>query len=112
MTLNELAKRCHNDAESMGWYDEGKTKSDLELLLMIITEVVETVEELRKPEPQMHYYNSDKPTKPEGVAVELADTIIRLLDFCAYKQIDIEQIISEKLKYNLTRGFRHGNKQF
>lgn len=112
MTIDEIAKRAHEDAKSLGWYDEGKVKSDLESLMMVVTEVVEAVEELRGPNAKIaKYYYASSP-KPEGYGVEVADAIIRLLDFCAYKQIPIGDIIKEKLTYNLTRGYRHGNKEF
>lgn len=39
---------------------------------------------------------------------EMADTIIRLLDFCGGNGIDIEFHIKEKLKYNATRPKMHG----
>ncbi len=109
MSLNGLAERCHSDAKSMGWYD-GEVKSDLESLMMVVTEVSEAVEELRNEGVDSHYYSGNG--KPEGFGVEIADTIIRLLDLCAYRDINIEQIVFEKLEYNLTRGKRHGNKPF
>jgi len=39
---------------------------------------------------------------------EIADTIIRLLDLCGYKNIDIEKHIELKLRYNETREHMHG----
>lgn len=110
MTVNELATKCHEDAKSLGWYDDGKTKSDLESLMMVVSELSEAVEELRMPEPKVMYEGDNG--KPEGYGVEFADAIIRLLDLCAYKNIDIEGIMLTKLKFNLTRGYRHGNKEF
>lgn len=110
--ITTLAQRCHEDAKSLGWYDEGKTKSDIESLMLTVTELAEAVEELRKPyETEPVYYKPDS-AKPEGYGVELADAIIRLLDLCAYKELDIGRIIDEKLAYNLTRGHRHGNKKY
>lgn len=110
MTLNELAKKCHEDAKSLGWYEQGKIKSDVESLMLTVTELAEAVEELRKPDAQVRYLSEKG--KPEGYGVEIGDAIIRLLDLCAYKGIDIESIVMEKLAYNLTRGYRHGNKQY
>jgi NTP pyrophosphatase (non-canonical NTP hydrolase) len=37
------------------------------------------------------------------VEVELADTIIRILDLCGYMRLDIGGAVFEKFKYNLTR---------
>lgn len=48
--------------------------------------------------------------KPCGVPSEIADIIIRCLDFCDRKGIDIEKAVDEKMQYNETRGFMHGGK--
>jgi NTP pyrophosphatase (non-canonical NTP hydrolase) len=48
--------------------------------------------------------------KPEGVPSELADVVIRALDFAETWGIDLESIIAEKVEYNATRGHRHGGK--
>lgn len=49
--------------------------------------------------------------KPEGVAVELADCMIRILDYCGHAGIDIEEAIRIKHEYNKTRPYRHGGKK-
>jgi hypothetical protein len=49
--------------------------------------------------------------KPEGIPSEMADIIIRVLDFCHRHKIDIEEVLLEKLTYNTTRGHRHGGKR-
>jgi NTP pyrophosphatase (non-canonical NTP hydrolase) len=41
---------------------------------------------------------------------ELADVIIRTLDLCGHLGIDIERHIELKMKYNESRGYRHGKK--
>jgi len=48
--------------------------------------------------------------KPEGAFVELADCIIRILDAAGFYGVDMEELILEKMKYNETRPYRHGNK--
>jgi len=48
--------------------------------------------------------------KPEGIPSELADIIIRIGDFCGYYGIDLDAAIREKLEYNKSRSYRHGNK--
>lgn len=42
---------------------------------------------------------------------ELADVIIRVLDYCGYAGIDIDAAISQKHEYNRTRPYRHGGKK-
>jgi NTP pyrophosphatase (non-canonical NTP hydrolase) len=46
--------------------------------------------------------------KPEGLAVELADCIIRCLDTMQSLGVDIEAVIEEKMAYNNSREFKHG----
>ncbi|MFC3299617.1 hypothetical protein FJV46_10590 [Arthrobacter agilis] len=54
--------------------------------------------------------NEGKLQKPEGVPSEMADVVIRVLDFCGANDIDLESMITEKLAYNASRGFKHGKK--
>ena len=49
-------------------------------------------------------------TKLEGIPIELADVIIRIADLCGHYGIDLESAIEEKMEYNKTRSYRHGNK--
>jgi len=49
--------------------------------------------------------------KPEGIPSEMADIVIRVLDFCHRHQINLEEVLLEKLAYNQTRGYRHGGKR-
>lgn len=48
--------------------------------------------------------------KPEGVAVELADAVIRIADLCGHLGIDLEAAIALKMDYNETRPFKHGKR--
>lgn len=86
-------------------------------LMLIVSEVAEAQDELRKGYPaDLTYHPSDYfggpegPHKPEGVPSELADVVIRVLDFCYTEGIDLEAIITEKLAYNATRAYKHGRK--
>lgn len=49
--------------------------------------------------------------KPEGVAVELCDAIIRILDYLAYMGVDVEAVLMAKHEYNKGREYRHGGKR-
>ena len=46
--------------------------------------------------------------KPEGVAVELADCIIRCLDTMHSLGVDIDGVVARKMAYNASRPYRHG----
>ena len=49
--------------------------------------------------------------KPEGIAVEMVDCIIRILDYLSKIGVDIEGIMERKMKYNESRSYRHGGKK-
>lgn len=50
--------------------------------------------------------------KPEGVGIELVDSIIRTLDLLEALGYDTEALMQMKHIYNKTRSYRHGNKRF
>lgn len=49
--------------------------------------------------------------KPEGIAAELADVVIRAGMLAAHFEIPLEEAIKEKMKYNRQRPYKHGNKR-
>jgi NTP pyrophosphatase (non-canonical NTP hydrolase) len=53
-----------------------------------------------------HFEGSVKDT----VEDEVADAIIRLLDFCGAYEIDVDFHVSQKLRYNALRPHKHGKK--
>ena len=101
---------------------------DIAVLALIASEVSEAIEELRNGRGLTQYYSGGRsrlpdpldpsrptddlgaPRKPEGVPSELADIVIRALDFADARKIDLGAVIEEKIAYNATRGHRHGGK--
>ncbi len=57
----------------------------------------------------MIYYGQD--SKPEGVAVEMIDCIIRILDWVGHENIDVDTLLNIKHEYNKKRPYRHGEKK-
>ena len=93
-----------------------------ELTALVMTELAEAFESYRNDEPDLWYdygtgTQSDIPEnkgalgKPQGIASELADVIIRVLDWADEYQIPVIQAILEKHAYNQTRPWKHGNKK-
>ena len=111
MTIKEMQKQVHGLAVVKGWYD-GVNNYDptwiLARVMLMVSELAEASEEVRKPgfNPDRIYY-SDK-GKPEGFAVELADCVIRIMDTCDSLGIDLQDMILEKHEYNKTRPYKHG----
>jgi len=100
-TLNDYAALCHGVAKERGWWSNldgtPKERNKGELLLLIISEIVEAGEGLRKD------LNDDKLPHRKMVEVELADTLIRLFDFAGGYGLDLEGAFREKLEYNRNR---------
>ena len=48
---------------------------------------------------------------PEGIAVELADVILRTLDLMAALGVDVDAVVMAKHRYNLGHEYRHGGKR-
>ena len=125
-TIRELQERCGKAAGAKGFHEDrpnpdyfvGSARAEELLalgnwqgnkLMLIVSEVAEAQDELRKGHAADETYHS-LGNKPEGVPSELADVVIRVLDFCYTEGIDLESIIEEKLAYNATREYKHGKK--
>lgn len=118
--LKKLAKEIHDMAVNHGWWELDRSFG--EVIALCHSELSEAFEEYRNGhEPTEMYYSSKdevgKPVysplagKPEGVPSELADCIIRILDYCEHVGIDIDEAIQIKMKYNESRPYRHGGKR-
>ena len=109
-TIADWQVAIHAYAKDKGWWD-GEADVSGKILLMA-SEIHEGYDEWRNNHPLTDtYYNEDKPTKPEGFPSEMADVVIRVLDFCEWAGIDLQAIMAEKHAYNITRSFRHGGKR-
>jgi NTP pyrophosphatase (non-canonical NTP hydrolase) len=115
--LNELSKQIHDDCIEKGWYTEKDVLNIGERLCLIHSEVSEALEADRKNQycnlPELlkdltvegkysdrdfqHHFRSYFKGRFEE---EMADIIIRTLDMCAYKGIDIESFIAIKMRWN------------
>lgn len=99
-TLNELAEVCHG-ANERWWYDihTGKRleRNRAELLMLMVTELAECCEGERKNLPD------DKLPHRRMAEVELADCIIRILDYSHAHAYDIGGAFIEKMEYNRSR---------
>lgn len=136
ISLADLAEECERIAREHGWWEmeeRGEQRNMGEVLMLVTTEVAEAFEEFRDHrELDLIYYtlngvdyaiSPDQPLeslkeleagypKPEGFMVEIADVLIRLLDFTEHYKLTpvLIRALRLKLAYNETRPYRHGNK--
>lgn len=122
MTISEMVERAHENAVQHGFWKPGPDFGTA--IALIHSELSEALEEMRAgnrvrpgdPVPMIYYsgggYVATGPTncckRPEGVAIELADAVIRIADLCGHMGIDLESAIALKMEYNEGRPFRHG----
>lgn len=124
ISLNEWTKQIHALAIEKGWWEDERSFGDI--IALCHSELSEALEEDRNSTKDrirslpIYYsgggYVADFPTecckKPEGVAVELADCIIRILDYCGEENIDIENVMQLKMEFNENRPYKHGGKKY
>ena len=120
-SLNDLSKKIYKANKKKGFHEGEKNIG--EMLCLIHSEVSEALEADRKEKHQFasikgvigwkssvdfkHYFEEHTKDTFED---ELADTIIRILDLCGMKKIDIESHIEAKMRYNEMREHKHGKK--
>jgi NTP pyrophosphatase (non-canonical NTP hydrolase) len=103
-STNFLRDHCHSAAVSGGWWNDLKTGESLrgkrnipELLCLIHSEVSEAMEGHRKN------LMDDKLPHRKMLEVELADTVIRIMDLAGSMDMDIGGALTEKMLYNANR---------
>jgi NTP pyrophosphatase (non-canonical NTP hydrolase) len=106
---NEMFRKCwvivqdkiHKTAFDKGWWDEDR--NDGEIIALIHSELSEALEALRHGNPP-----DDKIPEFSGLEAELADAVIRIMDYAGGKGLDVAGALVRKIEFNETRERKHG----
>jgi NTP pyrophosphatase (non-canonical NTP hydrolase) len=122
--------KFHELAKKNGWWNDPDHGALLTLderrqgipekLMLIVTEVAEAMEDYRNGLMDLQHIEyeggmwippSVGSPKPVGFPSELADIVIRCYDLAGALNIDLNEVIEIKHKFNELRSYRHGGKK-
>lgn len=118
--FQQLAKYHHQLMRERGFWDhrddveEFAREEDKEAIRMLVdsqihdlihTEVAEATEALRQGNPP-----DDKCPSFSGVEAEMADVIIRILDYAGARGLHVAEAVVAKIEMNKSRDHKHGKK--
>lgn len=100
--VQKLQVWSHGLAREAGWHTnintgEDLVRSDGEMICLMHSELSEALEAVRKDLMDDHLPHR------KGLECELADTVIRIMDYAGLKQLDLAGALVEKLIYNTER---------
>lgn len=101
MNIPEIISRAHETSAAHGFWDvDHGPATDMAKIALMHTELSEATEAVRDG----NYHGE------AGVTEELADTVIRIADYCGKRGLDLDYWIKRKMLKNEGRPHGHGRK--
>lgn len=109
--INKLANEIYDTAVKKGFYDVlprnlGEMILEADRVDSYTSVDIEDINNLTDDVYKKEFEKNIKDTFED----ELADAMIRIMDLAAYKNVNLEEHIKAKMRYNTFRGHKHGKK--
>ena len=101
--FTDLQAEIHHIAVEHGWWDERRSVGDIAALFH--SEVSEFLEAYRHGNPMSKHC-----PMLTSMDEELADIVIRVMDYAEANGVDLLRAIETKTAFNRTRPYKHGGK--
>lgn len=124
LTIKALQQRIHENNVRKGFYE--KEKNIGEMIALMHSELSEALEADRKDryadmdeeqwgllvgtEDDSYWKELFTEFAKDTFEDEMADVVIRVMDMCEYRGIDLQRHIEAKMRYNAMRKYKHGKK--
>jgi len=104
-SFRHTSRAVHEIAVDKGWWEVDR--NDGEMIALMHSELSEALEGLRRGNKESEHIKGFT-----AVEEELADVVIRIMDYAVSREQDIALAIVKKIEFNSGREYKHGGKKF